>query len=325
MYRCAIIGCGKIAGGYDKEVPEHWSFTHAGAYHLCPDTELVAASDIDRYALRSFLEKWKIENLYEDYREMLEKEKIDILSICLPTDRHYEVFKFACGKKIPAIFCEKPLSYDLNEGREMVRMSGNRIVSVNYFRRWDLTLAKLCTEIRNGFYGRVKNVVARYSKGIIVNGSHLVDLARWFLGEPEELTALRIHQPDDIDPGVDFILSFKGGTYMYFLHIPDITYTFIDIDILTDKGRVVIGQRGQSISRYNIITEPYSQKFNILKHVEDIETEWRYCIIRAVQEIVDILKNGGKTSCTPEDALKSLNICVEIQKRQREHGSKKTK
>ena len=39
---------------------------------------------------------------------------------------------------------------------------------------------------------------------------------------------------------------------------------FIDTDILTENSRIVLGQRGQNLSRYSIVREPYYQVFNIL-------------------------------------------------------------
>ena len=85
MYKCAIIGCGKIAGDYEKAIPTSWSFTHAGAYHLCPETNLIAVADTDPEVLKRFGEKWGVEKLYGDYREMIDNEEIDIVSLCLPT------------------------------------------------------------------------------------------------------------------------------------------------------------------------------------------------------------------------------------------------
>ncbi|MBT6225680.1 MAG: Gfo/Idh/MocA family oxidoreductase [Candidatus Scalindua sp.] len=312
IFKCAIVGCGNIAGGYDSEIPANWSLTHAGAYHLCQNTNLIAVADANEESLKKFGEKWNIGRLYTDYEKMLEDEDIDILSLCLPTAEHFNAFQFACKKNIPAIFCEKPLSYDLNEAEEMVEMSRGRVVSVNYFRRWNSTLSQVREEIRRGDYGRVINVTSRYTKGIFVNGSHIVDLIRWFLGEPEEVTLIKLHQTDVEDPGVDFVLTFKNNITSCFLNVTDAEYVFIDVDILTEKGRLVIGQRGQYLIKYHITSEPYYQKFSILKQIEETETDWRNCPTRAIREIVDCLETGDQTSCTPVDGLRVMEICRKV-------------
>ena len=215
VFKSAIIGCGNIAGGYDSEIPANWSLTHAGAYKLCPGTELIAAADTNVESLKNFGEKWKIDKLYIDYRKMLEVENIDILSLCLPTSEHYNAFQLVCEKDIPAIFCEKPLSYDLKEAEEMVEMSRGRVVSVNYFRRWNSTLSQVREEIRRGDYGRVINGTSRYTKGIFVNGSHIVDLIRWFLGEPEEVGECALFLASDMSNYVTgTTLHVNGGSLM---------------------------------------------------------------------------------------------------------------
>ncbi len=312
MYRCAIIGCGNIAGGYDRGIPNKWSFTHAGAYHLCDETKLVTASDLDPKALSRFGEKWQITKLYKDYCEMLANENIDILSLCLPTENHFEAFKSAADKNLLAIFCEKPLAYDLNEAREMVRMSKGKIVSINYFRRWNPSLSKLRNELNHGIYGRVKKIIARYTKGIFMNGSHLVDLILWFFGEPSNIHHIKTANPDHRDPGVDFTLSFKDDIIAYFINVQGEEYVFADVDILTEKGRIVLAQRGQTIENFDLVSEPYNRQFFILERTNVLETNWRYCLVSAVQEIVNCLNNDGQISCTPEDSLRVLEICHEV-------------
>ncbi len=312
VLKSAIIGCGNIAGGYDRKVPGIWSLSHAGAYHLCPDTELIASADVKPESLKKFGEKWGVTRLYENFREMLDNEEVDILSICLPTEKHYEIFKYACEKNVPAIFCEKPLSNDLSEAVEMANMSKGKIVSVNYFRRWNASIAQLRNEIRNGEYGNVIQVTARYTKGVFVNGSHLVDLILWFFGEPVDIRMIRNHNPASVDPGIDFVLNYKNDLTTYFLNIQDAEYVFVDIDITTEKGRIVLGQRGQHLVKYHITSEQYYRKFSILKQIEETETDWRNCPTRAVREIVNCLKTGDQTSCTPADGLRVIEICRKV-------------
>jgi len=312
LFTSAIIGCGNIAGGYDRSVPTEWSATHAGAYHLCPETKLVAVADPDPKTLKAFQEKWHVEQGYTDYVKMLQKEKIDILSLCLPTEHHFKAFQAAINHNIKAIFCEKPLSHDLDEAYRMFEMSHGRIVSINYFRRWNPTLADIVKALQRGDFGKGINVTIRYTKGLFLNGSHFVDLMRWIWGEPKSLKLIKITRNDAADPGVDFSLHFTGGVTAYFINMSEVDYVFADVDILTEKGRIVIGQRGQTLSNYSVVREPHYNLFNILGDYQKVETEWRNCTTRAVREIVDCLKYGGSTSCTMEDGYRAMEICHKI-------------
>jgi predicted dehydrogenase len=311
VYRAAIIGCGKIAGGYDQKVPTEWSLTHAGAYHLCPETRLVAVADADPSVMKAFQEKWHIERGYIDYLEMLKNEPIEILSLCLPTEYHYDAFKAAVDHGIRAIYCEKPLSQDLDEARRMVDLSRGRVVSVNYFRRWNPTIGAVAERLRRGDFGKGINATVRYTKGLFVNGSHLVDLMRWFWGDPKHINFIRIAQDDLIDPGVDFCLGFDNAAMVYFVNVPKADYVFVDVDILLEEGRVVIEQRGQTVNTYSVTQDPH-YLFHILDNSQEVRTRWQNCTTRAVQQIVECLQNGGNTSCTAESAYRTLEVCHQV-------------
>ncbi len=312
MLKSAIVGCGRIAGGYDRTIPTKWNLTHAGGYHLCPKVELVAVADPDFDVLKSFQKKWDVPRGYQDYKELMEKESIDIISLCLPTEQHYEGFKSAIEHDIKAIFCEKPLSYDLNTAQRMVEMGKGRVVSVNYFRRWNTKLANVVHHIKSGTYGKCISVTIRYNKGIFVNGSHYVDLMRWFFGDPKEVNFMRIVNDDPVDPGVDFCLTFNDGTTAYFINIPKTDYVFQDVDILMEKGRFVIGQRGQTLTTCEITPEPYHNLFNILSTVREEQTQWQECMTRAIDEIISCMENGVNSSCTLEDAYRAMGICMKV-------------
>lgn len=314
VFKAAIIGCGNIAGGYDREVPREWSLTHAGAYHLCPRTKLVAVADPDPEKLKSFQKKWNVEQGYADYSELLKNESIDIVSLCLSTEHHFAAFKASVKYDVKAVFCEKPLSYNSNEAQSIAEIAEGRVVSVNYFRRWNPTIAGVAKDIKKGKFGRTINVVMRYTKGLLTNGSHLIDLARWFWGEPNSISFIKTVHDDSVDPGVDFSLTFENAVTVYFINIPEVDYVFIDVDILMEKGRIIIAQRGQIIQYYTVIQEPNYRLFNMIDCSEEIQTEWKNCTTRAVSEIIGCMEKGGQTSCTIDDGCRALEICNQIVK-----------
>lgn len=309
VYRCAVIGCGQVGSGYDPGPRRGWGLSHAGAYRACSRTRLAAAADVDRGRLAAFGRKWAVERLHSDYRALLAEEDIDILSVCLPAAEQPRVFEAACRAGVKAFFLEKPLAADLAAAGRVARLARGRVVAVNYFRRWNLSLRGLREEFRSGRHGAPLHAVLRYTKGVCGNGSHLVDLARWWWGEPAEVRTVRRHAGSGEDPGVDFGLRFAGGWWAHFLHVPSAPYVFIDADILTEKGRVVVSQRGQRIRRFGLAREPHYGSFEILRDVSDRETLWRRCLVSAVSELARCLDRGGRPSCTVEDALAALRIC----------------
>lgn len=71
---------------------------------------------------------------------MLNENKFDIVSICTPIQTHFEIVKKCIETGVKAIFCEKTLSYSLEEAEEMLRLckENNVIFGINYILRWDI-------------------------------------------------------------------------------------------------------------------------------------------------------------------------------------------
>lgn len=312
--KAAIIGCGRIAGGLDRTVPEPggWSATHAGGYRLCPKTDLVAIAEPDEKTRLAFQQRWGVDRAYADWQQMLAEESLDIVSLCLPTSLHHLAFTDVLAAGVPAILLEKPLSHDLNLARQMHAMGQGHLVSVGFMRRWNSTLAELQKDFRAGKYGRFLGAVCRYTKGVIVNGSHHIDFLCWLLGRPDAVRRLAVRVPDPHDPAIDFLLDF-GGASAYVLSVPTRDYVFFDADIMTDKGRLSICQRGHYFTFHPSVPDPYFGQFNIIAQQPDMETGWRDWTTSAINELALCLHNGSRqVSCSLDDGLLAAEICAQV-------------
>ena len=58
--------------------------SHARVYSSMGNAELIAVCDSDKETAKSISKNYKT-NYYTDYKEMLQKEKLDAVSVCLPT------------------------------------------------------------------------------------------------------------------------------------------------------------------------------------------------------------------------------------------------
>jgi predicted dehydrogenase len=95
--RIALIGTGVIA------------HTHAERYGKIPGVKIVAACDLLPEKLRLFCEKYDIPHQYANFREMLARDDIDAVDVCVHNNLHaplaIEVMR--AGKDC---YCEKPLA-----------------------------------------------------------------------------------------------------------------------------------------------------------------------------------------------------------------------
>jgi hypothetical protein len=117
--------------------------------------QLVAACDVKRSALEQCMKKSKDIRGYVDYREMIARPDIDLVMCATPDHWHAQITIDAM-KSGKDIYCEKPLSLTIAEGRKMVdaaRMYG-RIFSCGS-QRVIGDYGRLASAARSGLYGRI--------------------------------------------------------------------------------------------------------------------------------------------------------------------------
>ena len=100
MFKSCLLGCGPRARG------------HARAYEHVEKARLEAVCDKDPQRLRAFLEEFEVERAYSDLREMLEREKPDLLHVVTQPTQRVEFFELAAETGVPAMLIEKPLALD---------------------------------------------------------------------------------------------------------------------------------------------------------------------------------------------------------------------
>src|SRR5512140_3225873 len=195
MYRAAVIGCGKI--GSELSVDPFLKgdvFTHAEAYTRCGGTELAALCDSDPSKLSTAASLWGTTATYSSARDLVEKEKLDIVSICTPTATHGEVLLSVLDSSNPprAILCEKPLGMTLAESEMMATLAEkkNVVLTTVYMRRYANNVRALKKFLDEGGIGKLQTVTGIYIKGTFHNGTHWFDMLRYLCGEVDLVSGL---------------------------------------------------------------------------------------------------------------------------------------
>ena len=126
--------------------------------------DVVAVCDVDanvRTAAAAVVDKAGGScELYEDYRRLLDRSDVDAVVVTTPDHWHALPTIHACqaGKDV---YCEKPLSLTIAEGRRMVQAArdNDRIVQTGSQQRSSTEFWKACTLVRNGAIGEIKEVL----------------------------------------------------------------------------------------------------------------------------------------------------------------------
>src|SRR6186713_151391 len=97
-YRVAIVGAGRMAGTLDDELPAgdyRLPYAHVPAYRAVGATEVVAVASRGAERLGRFAARFGIRGVYADYRQMIERERPDIVSVTTPAWARAEAIVFA--------------------------------------------------------------------------------------------------------------------------------------------------------------------------------------------------------------------------------------
>ena len=181
-----IVGCGNIAGGYDADKRDGGRpLTHAGAYRSHGGFRLLTCVDPDGEKRSSFASRWGVEEAVASLDAVTGRAgRYDVVSICSPTAAHADDVASAIALRPALIFCEKPITPRYETSQELVGQcaAAGIQMAVNHTRRWDPEVIRLRSELASEQWGPVRSISAVYSKGILNNGSHMVDLLNYLVG-----------------------------------------------------------------------------------------------------------------------------------------------
>jgi hypothetical protein len=208
-YRVAIIGTGRMGGLMEDETPLTNQFSkpysHFGAYTAIEQTEVIAIANRGAKRMQRFSERFGITNTYLDYREMIEKEKPDIVSVTTPSYQRAEPIIFAAEHGVRGIYSEKGLCASLAEADRIAAACRNNNVAFNWgaMRRNHDGYVRLRDAIARGDIGEPRYAVNYTLTDLIKHHPHTLDLVQMLLGDPApSWVEGRLVEPgESLDPG----------------------------------------------------------------------------------------------------------------------------
>jgi len=122
VIRVAIIGTGQIAQ------------THMKNYAAIPGVEMVACADINEAAARKSAAEYKIPHVYTSARELMQRDDIDAVDVCLHNNYHMPATLLALesGKHV---YCEKPMAGSYRDAVTMLDAAKRfgRMLHIQFF------------------------------------------------------------------------------------------------------------------------------------------------------------------------------------------------
>lgn len=338
VYRIGIIGTGRVAWQFDESEGVHPASV-AGAFAALPNAKIVAAASRGKERMAAFGKKYGVAALYTDYKEMLKRERLDVVAITTHPPLHPEQVVAAAEAGVKGIFCEKPMALSLGECDVMLeacRKAGVTML-VNCSRRWDGRFEAARRVVQSGSMGELLHISARWNgckpipeweaktEGPMLHDAvHLFDLMRFFAGEVEWVvgTAVKRKRKEfPVEDTANAILQFRNGADATAV-VDELTeYAEADIELQFERGMIRLGvEDGAWASKMAEFERPWWYQ---LERRGMPAPAWEEpMFLAAARDLLESIEAGRQPRCTGEDGRAAIEIIMAIYESQR-RGSQK--
>ena len=314
-FTAAIIGLGQIGQEYDYEYNDaSLILTHANGFVHHPGFELVGAIDNDERKRKHFEKKFKKPS-FSNSETLFNVVRPEVIAIAVPTPVHLSIFQEIISYKPTAIICEKPIAANTDEAKMMIKMAEDAscAILVNYIRRFDPGVISLKKLIDAGEFGEIYKGTAWYSKGLLNNGSHFLDLLLFLLGKYQKAEIINKGRSwQGVDPEPDVKITI-GCAEIYFLSGKEEFFSLGDVELIGTKGRITYSDFGNDISFRKTIQDPMFSDYTILtKERSPIRNDMNHYQWQVLDHLYKHLIENLPLNSNGQTALETLAIIESI-------------
>lgn len=315
--KIGLVGLGRLGKVYARDLSSRLE-----------ETTLVAVADRDHDLAVQTARDFDVPHAYATGEELIADPEVEAVVVVSPTHTHRDVVIAATKARKPT-FCEKPLALTLEECRAIdaaVAKSGS-FFQMGFMRRFDPGYAAAKQKIADGAIGRpvVFKSTSRdpfppslayanpaSSGGILVDmGIHDIDLARWFMGEVETVTAVgavlvypELATVGDFDNAIATLIFADGRLGVLDLTRNGIYGYDISTELLGNEGTIRIG--------YLRETPILSMTKNSVAHdtVPYFMERFERAYALQLQNFAQNVLNGREPSITIRDGVEALRVAL---------------
>ncbi|PBC00727.1 Gfo/Idh/MocA family oxidoreductase [Mesorhizobium sp. WSM3860] len=319
--RGALIGCGFFA------------VNQMHAWRDIDGASIVAICDRDPERLRIVGDQFGIEQRYSDAAALFAGETLDFVDIATTVGSHRPLVEMAAANRVPVI-CQKPFASSLGDAKAMVKACADASVPLMVHEnfRWQSPIQAVRAVLDSGeigkpFFGRIsfrsaydvfsgQPYLATGKRFIIEDlGIHILDIARFLLGDVSSLTArtTRVNASIAGEDVATMLMDHEGGaisvvdcSYATKLAAEPFPETLIELDGSDGTIRLaqgyrltVTGKSGTSATNASPPLLPWASRpwHNIQESVLAIQKHW-----------VDCLAAGKEPATSGADNLKTFAL-----------------
>jgi UDP-N-acetyl-2-amino-2-deoxyglucuronate dehydrogenase len=233
-----VIGCGAIF------------IVHAYPLYRLEATEIKAVCDIKPNARRAASELFRCD-AHSDYHELLKRDDIDVVHILTPHYLHAPM-AIAAANAGKHVLTEKPMAISMDEARDMIDAGRRNGVTLGVIsqNRYNTASVAIKRALMDGSLGRVigQRIILSWAKPaeyykrsdwhgtwdkeggslMIDQAIHVMDLARWFVGEEiqsvQASIANRDHPEIETEDTAEGLITYRSGVRSVFFATNNFSY-----------------------------------------------------------------------------------------------------
>jgi len=327
-YKVALIGCGNIAPMHLESVQ---MLNGPKIVAVCDDKEDRAQAKAKQYQCK----------YYTDYKEMLDKEDIDVVHICTPHYLHAPMTIYAANKGVN-VLTEKPMSISLKDADDMIEACSrnNVTLGVIFQNRYNAGAVLIKDTLESGALGKIQSAKLMvtwdrsdeyYSKsdwkgtwdmeggGVIIDQAiHTLDLLRWFVDSPIEYIdsniSNRAHERIEVEDSAEGVIKYKNGVVTGFYTVNYYSYDApVEIEIDCEKGLVKLVSDKATI-RFNDGKEISADRDPRMQmtYGEGVKSYWGVSHLKQIKDYYEALTNGNSPAIDGKEARKTQQMICAI-------------
>jgi predicted dehydrogenase len=291
-------------------------YSIAGACVESDRLDLACGCDLVPEKRTAFSERWGCQAVYQDYSQMIERERPDMVAICTKAENHAELAANVANAGVPMIYLEKAMACSMTEAdavKEACQANGT-VLNTGVLRRFGDHYQAVRRLIEEGKIGEPRAVVQMSGGTLLHSHIHAVDLALFLLGDPQAARVRGELQPRDLkvtnnrldhDPPAVYQIELEDGTDAW--NVPHGNH---DVDIIGTEGMVSIMNNGMDFA-WRQPEDPPRKWPRLRQEPLDIRIG-KSATVACLEDLVEAYQSGRPSLNNVDVAHHATEICLAV-------------
>ncbi|TBL80557.1 Gfo/Idh/MocA family protein [Paenibacillus thalictri] len=335
--RVGVIGAGSI------------SVSHLNSYKNNANAKLVAIFDLQEERAREKAEKYEIEHIFTDYRELLASPLVDAVSICTWNDTHAQIAMEAlqAGKHV---LVEKPLAQTVEQALQVERAAkeSGKLLQVGFVRRFanttrvakqfidagelgDIYYAKVSCLRRLGNPGGWFSDKKRSGGGPLIDlGVHVIDLCWYLMGRPKvKSVSGNTYRKLGNRSHIQNLSYYKSADYNASNDVEDLANALIRFEngasLMVDVSFTLhakkdelsvklFGEKGgvEMEPELTLVTEKHNTVLNVHPQLDHLKFEFTSAFQNEIDHFIACCQSGEQPLSSVQDGVEIMKILCAV-------------